>query len=168
LYRITSSLTDKGTPLHVGRTPGISCEAVRTDAKRRSARIGTSVCHRANTSFVSFIPLFDGAAALLTLRQKRSAQPSFGIIETNAGGTKRLRVERSTQPLTHSLELLVLRIEDNLQQTRITVDTAAVLWRARTLAGGAAWVHHALLPRADGKQLDIVLPTIPKVVGVFR
>jgi hypothetical protein len=48
-------------PLHVRRTPGISCEAVRTDAKRRNARIGASACHRADTSFVSFIPLFDRA-----------------------------------------------------------------------------------------------------------
>ena len=46
-------------------TPGISCEAVRTAAKRRNARGGTAVRLRgAATSFVCFIPLFGGAVHL--------------------------------------------------------------------------------------------------------
>jgi len=49
--------------LLVCRTPGISCEAVRTAAKRRNARGGTAVrLPGAATSFVCFIPLFDGSA----------------------------------------------------------------------------------------------------------
>ena len=50
-------------PPQVRRTPGISCEAVRTAAKRRNARGGTAVrLPGAATSFVCFIPLFDGSA----------------------------------------------------------------------------------------------------------
>ena len=50
-------------PPLVRRTPGISCEAVRTAAKRRNARGGTAVrLTGAATSFVCFIPLFDGSA----------------------------------------------------------------------------------------------------------
>jgi hypothetical protein len=42
------------------RTLGISCEAVRTSAKRWSALGGASVWPGAAESFVSFIPLLGG------------------------------------------------------------------------------------------------------------
>jgi hypothetical protein len=49
------------TTVFASRTPGISCEAVRAAAKRRSAQGGTSARRTgAALSFVSFIPLFDG------------------------------------------------------------------------------------------------------------
>jgi len=52
-----------GLPLHVSPTPGISCEAVPASDPAARARGGTSVRRTgAATSFVSFIPLFDGLA----------------------------------------------------------------------------------------------------------
>ncbi len=59
--RLTHTAEVWHSPPLVGRTPGISCEAVRAAAKRRNAQGGTSARRTgAALSFVSFIPLFGG------------------------------------------------------------------------------------------------------------
>ena len=65
LHPVTETPSREATPLslhRVQRTPGISCEPVRTAAKRRNARRGASVSPGASERFVSFIPLLGGLA----------------------------------------------------------------------------------------------------------
>ena len=73
-YRIRVRRRGRHRPiaLRVRRTPGISCEPVRTAAKRRNARGGASVLPGASERFVSFIPSFGGMANSLCRPSLRS------------------------------------------------------------------------------------------------
>ena len=48
---------------------------------------------------------------------------------------KRIGIKVSAEPCHHVLVVLMTGVSDSLEQIRVPIGAAAVLWRARTLAG---------------------------------
>src|SRR5260370_15526151 len=92
------------------------------------------------------------------------AEPGVHLVEVDRRGVE-VRGGTKAQPVEQVLVLLVPWIRQGLLQARISPRSAAVLGRARTLAGQARQACSGI-GREDLFQHDVVFPVIAEVIGV--